>query len=290
MDRKDFLKWLGLLPLSGAAMNLKDLKTITTNFTSTDLMPVLFVGHGNPMHGILQDEFTNGWQQMGKALPKPNAIICISAHWETAGTFVTAMEQPKTIHDFGGFPKELFEVQYPAPGNPTLAKEVKDLIKNTSVELDHQWGLDHGTWTVVKHLYPKADIPVLQLSLDYRKSIQWHYDLAKELATLRRKGVLIIGSGDIVHNLYMADWQSKKGFDWAEQANEKIKNLILNNDHKHLINYTSLGKEVQLAIPSVDHYLPLIYSLGLKNENEKVSFFNDKIELGSISMTSMKIS
>ncbi|MBX9853788.1 MAG: 4,5-DOPA dioxygenase extradiol [Cytophagaceae bacterium] len=290
MERKDFLKTLALLPLAGATMKINSLDKLTSGFENTTAMPVLFLGHGNPMHAIQENEFTKGWSSTGKALPKPNAILVISAHWETEGTLVTAMENPRTIHDIGGFPKELFEVEYPAPGNPDLAKETKELIKKTTVELDHQWGLDHGTWSVIKHLYPNADVPVIQMSMDYRQTPQWHYELAKELAGLRQKGILIIGSGNIVHNLYRADWNAKDGFDWAVEANEKIKGLIMNNDHKSLINYSLLGKEVQLAVPSPDHYLPLLYTLGLKSEKEKISFFNDKTELGSISMTSMKIS
>jgi 4,5-DOPA dioxygenase extradiol len=290
MNRKDFLKLAGLLPLMGISMKLNALNSFTSNFEKTELMPALFLGHGNPMYAIQENEFTEGWQTTAKLLPVPKAILVISAHWETRGTFVTAMTKPQTIHDFGGFPKELFDVQYPAPGSPELAMQTKELIKKTSVELDHQWGLDHGTWSVIKHMYPNANIPVIQMSMDYKKDPAWHYSLATELATLRQKGILIIGSGNMVHNLQRADWHATKGADWAIEANEKMKKLILNNDHQSLINYSTLGKEVQMAIPSPDHYIPLLYALGLKSEKETVSLFNDKTELGAISMTSVKIS
>ena len=256
-------------------------------------MPVLFLGHGSPMNAIEENEFVTGFRNIGKEISKPNAILCISAHWETKGTFVTAMEKPPTIHDFGGFPQALFDVQYPAPGSPALAKETKALVKRTEVGLDEKWGLDHGAWSVIKHLYPNADVPVIQMSLDYSQSPQYHYELAKELSTLRKKGVLIIGSGNMVHNLRMMSWEKlnadEYGFDWALEAREKMKTYILNGDHKALINYKSQGKSFELAIPSPEHYLPLLYTLALKEENEKLSLFNDKAVAGSITMTSVKI-
>lgn len=271
---------------------LKDLKALSDTFQKEDKkMPVLFVGHGNPMNAIEENEFSKAWDGLGKSLPKPSAILCVSAHWETRGTFVTAMQKPKTIHDFGGFPQELFDVQYPASGNPTLAKEIKETLKKTDAGLDESWGLDHGCWSVVKKMYPGADIPVLQLSLDYTKPAQWHYDLAKELSTLRKKGVLIIGSGNMVHNLSMVNWQNLNGpgYDWALEINETFKRLISQKDHKALINYGSLGKAAQLAIPGPDHWLPLIYSLALQDEKDELSFFNDKTLAGSLSMTSVKL-
>ena len=290
MDRIKFIQSLALLPLVGAAMNLKHLHKLSDSFTTTDLMPVLFLGHGSPMNAIQETEFTKGWRNVGASLPRPNAIICISAHCETKGTFVTAMEKPKTIHDFGGFPQELFDVQYPAPGSPQTALETKNAITKTDVGMDQQWGLDHGTWSVVKHLYPKADIPVIQLSLDYTKGPQYHYELAKELAVLRKKGILIIGSGNMVHNLGIIDWHHQEtGFDWAIEANTAMKNYISNGDFAPLINYSAQGKAFQLSIPTPEHYLPLLYTLGLKGENEDFSFFNDKTVMGSISMTSVMI-
>ena len=225
-------------------------------------MPVLFLGHGSPMNAIEENEFVEGFRNIGKSIPKPNAILCVSAHWETRGTLVTAMEQPKTIHDFGGFPKALYEVQYPAPGSPELASEARSLIKTTTVELDQKWGLDHGAWSVIKHLYPGADVPVIQLSLDYYQTAQYHYDMMKELTSLRQKGVLIIGSGNLVHNLGLVAWDKFSSdnfaFDWALEASEKMKRYILNGDYKNLINYRCHGKAFELAIPTPEHYLPLL--------------------------------
>ena len=256
-------------------------------------MPVLFVGHGSPMNAIEENEFVTEWRRLGKTLPSPNAILCISAHWETRGTWVTAMEKPKTIHDFGGFPQALFDVQYPAPGSPSLANETKQMVKKTAVGLDDKWGLDHGTWSIIHRMYPKADIPVLQLSLDYNQTPQYHYELAKELAGLRRKGVLILGSGNLVHNLRLVAWDKMQAgeyaYDWAMEANNKMKQLILRDEHQQLINYPSLGKDLQLAVPTPEHFLPLLYTLALKEEKDKISFFNDKTVLGSLSMTSVRI-
>ena len=256
------------------------------------LMPVLFIGHGSPMNGIEDNEFSQRWKSMAKEIPTPAAVLVVSAHWFRKGTLITAMDFPKTIHDFGGFPQELFDVQYPAPGNPALAKETASLIHSTKVELDHDWGLDHGTWTVVRKMYPEAKIPVLQLSIDYTKGPQYHYDLAKELYELRKKGVLIIGSGNMVHNLRMVAWDKINepgyGFDWALQMNDTFKQLITSGDYNPLIKYESLGKEAQLAIPTPEHYLPLLYTLGLKTNKDSISFFNDKAVAGSLTMTSVK--
>ena len=219
--------------------------------------------------------------------------MCISAHWETKGTYVTAMETPPTIHDFGGFPDELYNVQYPAHGSPKLAKETKKLISKTEIGLDEKWGLDHGCWSVIRRLYPDADVPVIQISLDYYKTPQYHYELSKELVSLRKKGILIVGSGNMVHNLRMLAWNRLNdagyGYDWAIEANEKMKKYILDGDHKQLINYQSQGKEFQLAIPTPDHYLPLLYALALKGKNEELFLFNDKAIAGSLTMTSIKI-
>ncbi len=292
MDRKQFLRSLALFPLTGAAMKLNELNKITSPFNSTDRMPVLFLGHGSPMNAIEENEFVAGFRKVGREIQKPNAIICISAHWETRGTFVTAMDMPPTIHDFGGFPQALFDVQYPAPGDPELAKETKALIKKTEVGLDDQWGLDHGAWTVIKHMYPKADVPVIQMSLDYYQPPQYHYDLAKELSALRNKGVLIIGSGNMVHNLGMIEWSKLNapyGYDWAIEASDKMEKFILDGDHQSLINYKSQGKSFQLSIPTPEHYLPLLYALALKEDHEEISLFNDKALAGSLTMTSVKI-
>lgn len=292
MNRKTFLKSLAILPLTAAAMKLNELNKMTEPLGKTSKMPVLFLGHGSPMNAIEENEFVTGFRNIAKGIPKPNAILCVSAHWETKGTFVTAMQNPPTIHDFGGFPKELFAVQYPAPGNPDLAKETKSLITKTEVGLDEKWGLDHGAWSVIKHLYPNADIPVIQMSIDYSQSPQYHYELAQQIKSLREKGVLIIGSGNIVHNLGKVEWRRLNetfGYDWAIEANDKMKSFILDGNHKELINFRSQGKAFDLAIPTPEHYLPLLYSLALQNKNEEVKLFNDKAVAGALTMTSLKI-
>ena len=261
--------------------------------TNGSRMPVLFIGHGSPMYAIEENEFVQTWRNLGESLPKPKAIICVSAHWETRGTQVTTMQNPPTIHDFGGFPRELYEVQYPAQGSPELAQEIIQSNVSASILADEKWGLDHGAWSVIRHMYPKADIPTIQLSLDYNKSPKEHYEFAKRLASFRDKGVLIIGSGNIVHNLRKIAWDKtdneEYGYDWAIEANEKIKKLILENKHKELIDYTLLGKEVQMAIPSPEHYLPLLYTLALTREDENISIFNDQAVMGALTMTSVKI-
>jgi len=272
--------------------DLSQFKTFSSGLALQDyLMPVLFVGHGSPMNGIEDNEFSTKWATMAQDIPTPSAVLVVSAHWFTKGTHITAMDFPSTIHDFGGFPQELFDVNYPSPGSPDLALETQKLITSTAIGLDHDWGLDHGAWTVVRHMYPKADIPVLQLSIDYTKDGRYHYDLAKELYQLRRRGVLILGSGNMVHNLRMVSWEMMNGggYDWALDINEKFKSLILNNEHQPMINYQSLGKEALLAIPTPEHYLPLLYTLGLKGQNESVSLFNDKAIGGSLTMTSVRI-
>lgn len=254
--------------------------------------PVLFIGHGSPMNGIEDNIFSQTWKKYGQEILKPKAVLVISAHWLTSGTHITAMPNPKTIHDFGGFPDELFAVQYPAPGNPDLADVASKLITSTNVGLDHDWGLDHGTWTVVRHMYPNADIPVLQLSIDYNKPPQYHYDLAKQLKALRKKGVLIIGSGNMVHNLRMVAWDKLKepeyGFDWAIEMNHIFKEKIGNNDFKSLIAYEKLNAAAKLAIPTPDHYYPLLYAMALQDNKDDVAFFNDKPVGGSLTMTSVK--
>ncbi len=283
---------MALLPLIGSSMNLKDLNKMTATMSSTEKMPVLFLGHGSPMNAIEENEFVANFRRLGNELVRPNAILCISAHWETNGTYVTAMQNPPTIHDFGGFPQELFEVQYPAPGSPQLAKQTKAIITKTNVGLDDKWGLDHGAWSVIKHLYPNADIPVIQMSIDYTQPAKYHYELAKELNGLRTKGVLIVGSGNMVHNLRMVSWKRLNevyAYDWTIEANEKMKHFIVNEDHKSLINFKSQGKAFELAIPTPEHYMPLIYTLALKTKNEEITIFNDKPVGGSLTMTSVKI-
>lgn len=292
MNRKTFLKSLAILPLTAAAMKLNELNKMIEPLGKTSKMPVLFLGHGSPMNAIEENEFVTGFRSIVKEIPKPNAILCVSAHWETKGTFVTAMQIPPTIHDFGGFPKELFAVQYPAPGSPDLAKQTKSLISKTEVGLDDKWGLDHGAWSVIKHLYPNADIPVIQMSIDYSQTPQYHYELAQQIKSLREKGVLIIGSGNIVHNLGKVEWRRLNetfGYDWAIEANDRMKKFILDGNHKELINFRSQGKAFDLAIPTPEHYLPLLYSLAMQEKNEEVKLFNDKAVAGALTMTSLKI-
>ncbi|WP_236971080.1 4,5-DOPA-extradiol-dioxygenase [Membranihabitans marinus] len=274
-------------------MRLTDLSKMTRSFISTSTMPVLFLGHGSPMNAIEENEFVASFRQLGQDLPQPSAILCISAHWETKGTFVTAMENPKTIHDFYGFPKALFDVEYPAKGSPELALETKKLVKKTEIGLDDKWGLDHGAWSVVKHLYPAANIPIIQMSIDYSKPAQYHYELARELSSLRKKGVLILGSGNMVHNLRMVDWkklnEDNYGYDWAIEANEKMKAFILDGNHQSLIDFQTQGRAFELSIPTPEHYMPLLYVLGLKEEREEVEIFNDKLIGGSLTMTSLRV-
>ena len=274
-------------------MNLNDLTNISAHFPNSPKMPVLFLGHGSPMNAIEENQFVQGFRNISHEIPTPNAILCISAHWFTNGTKVTAMDMPPTIHDFGGFPDELFAVQYPAAGSPELAKQTTSLLLPAEVQEDHSWGLDHGAWSVIRHLYPEANIPVVQMSIDYTKPPEYHFELAGRLQKLREKGILIIGSGNIVHNLRLIDWQNINtvgaGWDWAIEAREMTNNWILDGNFRNLIEYQRHGAALQAAIPSADHYLPLIYSLGLKNKSDDISLFNDELIGGSLSMTSVRI-
>jgi 4,5-DOPA dioxygenase extradiol len=275
-------------------MNLNDLQNISDQFTKTEKMPVLFLGHGSPMNAIEENQFVRGFREISKKIPTPNAILCISAHWFTKGTFVTSGEIQKTIHDFYGFPPELFAVQYPAKGNPELAKETVELLSPNPVIETDSWGLDHGAWSVIRHLYPEANIPVIQMSIDYTKSAQYHFELAEKLSKLRDKGILIIGSGNIVHNLRLIDWRNINtvgaGWDWAIEARAKTNEWILDGNYQNLINFEKHGTALQNAVPTPDHYLPLIYTLGLKKKTEEISLFNDELIGGSLSMTSVRIS
>ena len=261
-----------------------------SNHTS-DLMPALFVGHGSPMNAIEENVFSNAWRAAATALPVPRAILCVSAHWETEGTFVTAMTQPKTIHDFYGFPGELYQVQYPAPGSPELAERVRSLVTSTAVRADdgYSWGLDHGAWSVLRRMYPRADIPVVQLSLDRTQHPRFHYDLAAELLPLRSEGVLIVGSGNIVHNLRLLQWDALEPYPWAAEFDTLATELILAGEHDRLVAYPTLGEAARLSIPTNEHYLPLLYALALQQPGEPVSFFAEGLIYGSISMRSLKI-
>ncbi len=256
---------------------------------SDQKMPVLFVGHGNPMNALEDNEYSRAWAEVGQSLPRPHAILCISAHWETIGTQVTGMDKPKTIHDFGGFPRELFEFQDPAPGSIELAYLTRETVKGAPVAVDQNWGLDHGTWSVLCRMFPEANVPVVQLSLARSQRPDYHYALGQELQALRNKGVLIIGSGNIVHNLRTAVFQDSRAYDWAIDFDEKIKELVLDGNHDSIVHYQSLGQAARLAIPTNEHYLPLLYVLALQGKNEQVKFFADRVTMGSLSMRSLWI-
>ena len=259
--------------------------------TIKPLMPALFIGHGNPMNAIEETVYAAAWRDAAAAIPRPKAILCISAHWETEGTFVTAMAEPRTIHDYYGFPDELYQVQYPAPGSPELAKRVKSLVTSTAVQLDdgYSWGLDHGAWSVLRRMYPEADIPTVQMSLDRTQHPRFHYDLGAELAALRGEGVLIVGSGNIVHNLRLLQWNAFEPYPWATEFDQKAAELILAGEHDRLVAYPVLGEAARLSIPTNEHYLPLLYILALQQPGEPVSFFAEGMPLGSISMRSVRI-
>jgi 4,5-DOPA dioxygenase extradiol len=255
-------------------------------------MPVIFFGHGNPMNAIERNRYTEGWAKIGKNIPRPKAVLCISAHWYKPFTAVTAMRDPRTIHDFGGFPPELFEFQYPAPGEPDLAARVAELLAPSApVRLDHSWGLDHGTWAVLCHVFPDADTPIVQLSIDETQPAAFHYELSGLLASLRDEGVLIIGSGNLVHNLHVYAWGREQvaPFDWAVRFEQLARESILSGNHQPLINYESLGRDAQLSAPTPDHYLPLLYVLGLQRKGEAVSFPVEGFDGGSVSMLAIQI-
>ena len=269
------------------------LSQLRTLFPETDeILPALFVGHGSPMNAIEDNAYSQTWEQLGAALPTPKAILCVSAHWETQGAFVTAMERPQTIHDFGGFPRELFAVEYPAPGSPALAELTQEVLsqspKKTSVGLDQHWGLDHGAWSVLCRMFPAARIPVIQLSLDQTQPPQFHYELGQELKSLRQRGVLVVTSGNVVHNLRQARWADVAA-DWALAFDATVKERILAGDHAALVNYTALGQEALLSIPTNEHYLPLLYTLGMQSKDEAIRFFSEQVTLNSISMRTVLI-
>jgi 4,5-DOPA dioxygenase extradiol len=254
-------------------------------------MPAVFFGHGNPLNALLKNSYTDGWARIGQAIPKPQAILCISAHWYLPGVAVTAMPAPRTIHDFGGFPRELYEVEYPAPGNPDLANRIRDLLQPSSVELDHAWGLDHGTWSVLVHVFPQANIPVVQLSIDEAQPAEFHYELGKRLAPLRDEGVFIIASGNLVHNLHTYAWgrHEVQPFDWAVRFEKQARELMLQGNDGPLVNYETLGRDAMLSAPTPDHYLPLLYILALRRPDETVSFPVEGFDGGSISMLTVQI-
>lgn len=284
MNRSTFLKSLLMAPWLFGHMKLNALDTITSGFKSTPKMPLLFVGHGHPMNALFDNSFTQTLHRLGQTMERPQAIMVISAHWETRGSFVSVNPHPKAIYDFGGFAKELFEVQYAPPGAPALAKSVMEELP--IVQPDPNMGLDHGAWTVLKHIYPNADIPVFQLSIDYTQPIERHFELAQALKKLRNKGVLIMGSGNIVHNLGRLDWHNIDGKteSWAQQFDHTVKQKLGNGDFNALVQYKKLGPEAMLAVPTEDHYLPMIYMLGLADNKEPLKYIYEGFQYGNISM------
>lgn len=263
----------------------------------TNSMPAIFFGHGNPMNAVLRNAYTDGWAAIGDSLPRPKAVLCVSAHWYLPGTAVTAMSAPRTIHDFGGFPRELYQVEYPAPGSPELARRVRELLAaktgepTIAVDLDQSWGLDHGTWSVLCHVFPQADIPVVQLRIDEAQAPEFHYKVGKLLRPLRDEGVLVIGSGNVIHNLHTYAWgkHEVEPFDWAVRFEKLARELLLKGDDVPLVEYEHLGRDALLAAPTPDHYLPLLYVMGLRREDDRVSFPVEGFDGGSISMLTVQI-
>jgi len=255
------------------------------------MMPTVFVGHGNPMNALAHNQYTEAWAKLGADLPRPRAILCVSAHWFVPGAAVTISTSPRTIHDFGGFPKELFQVQYPAPGDPALARRVQQLLAPLPVTLDDSWGLDHGTWSILCHVYPEANIPIVQLSIDETQPASFHYEIGQRLATLREEGILIVGSGNIVHNLHTYAWgrHTVEPYDWTLRFERDVRDLLKAGDHKPLIQYESLGRAALLSIPTPDHYLPLLYTIGAKGNRDPVSFPVEGVDGGSISMLAVRV-
>jgi 4,5-DOPA dioxygenase extradiol len=292
MDRKHFLKLLAAAPLLFASMKLREFENVSNSFSSTKRMPLLFLGHGHPMNALFDNSFTQKLTQFGRTIEKPNAVMMISAHWETKGTFVSVNPKPKTIYDFGRFDDRLFQIKYEPQGHPELAREVTKAAPMFNIKEDVNMGLDHGAWTVLKYLFPDVDVPVFQLSIDYTQPPQYHYTLASALKKMREKGVLIIGSGNIVHNLRILDWGNinAKPFDWAVEFDSLVKSRLSANDFDALVNYSKFGKLAEMAIPSNDHYLPMIYTLGLADKNEQVRYLYEGMQYGSISMRCFQIS
>ena len=265
---------------------MNEIDKLNGNLNSSERMPLIFIGHGSPMNAIEDNIYSRKWTELGLELPRPQAILSISAHWLTSGTYVTAMEKPRTIHDFGGFPAELFSQQYPAPGSPEIADLVQKMQPENLIGQDLNWGLDHGTWSVLKPMFPLADIPVVQLSIDYSKPPAYHFELAKQLGKLSEKGVLVMGSGNIVHNLRQLRFDGKS-LDWADEFDAQIARWIETGDDQSIVDFQHLGSLAQIAHPSYDHFLPLLYVLGMKSEPDNMEFFNTGFQMGSISMRSV---
>jgi len=293
MHRRTLLKAGGLAAIAqiSGMSTLSALEALGRSLAPSVRMPVLFIGHGSPMNAIEDNAYSQSWKALGKKLQRPQAILSVSAHWLTNGTKVASMSKPKTIHDFGGFPKALFDAEYPAPGSPDFAKLTKELVTYSHIQTDESWGLDHGTWSVLLPMYPAADIPVFQLSLDYDQPPTYHYEIGKQLGKLRDKGVLIIGSGNLVHNLREIDWSGgNKVYDWAREFDSKFTGWMDKGDHASILNYQKiLGNTATMAHPSYDHLLPLFYILGLQQKNEQITYFNEQFDMASISMKSLVI-
>jgi 4,5-DOPA dioxygenase extradiol len=257
----------------------------------SDRMPAIFFGHGNPMNALLKNDYTDGWASIGTSIPRPKAVLSVSAHWYIPARAITNNPAPETIHDFGGFPRELYRVKYPASGSPELARRVQSLLAPFSVGLDDSWGLDHGTWAVLRHVFPDTDVPIVQLGIDQRQPPEFHYEIGKYLAPLREEGVLVIGSGNIVHNLHAYAWGSQKTrpFDWAVRFERHARELLLKGDDTQLIAYEKLGRDAMMSIPTPDHYLPLLYVLGLRKKSEQVTFPVHGVDGGSVSMLAIQL-
>jgi 4,5-DOPA dioxygenase extradiol len=292
MKRKDFLKLLAASPLFYAGMKLTDLNRISEELPASDRMPVIFVGHGSPMNALFDNGFTQSLAQIRIQNAKPKAILVVSAHWETKGTYVSVNPAPKTIYDFGGFPEEMYKIKYEPKGHPELARETAALGLQYHIQEDHTYGLDHGAWTVLKHIYPEQDIPVFQMSLDYTKPALFHLELAQSLKKLREKGVLILASGNIVHNLRIIDFrnQDAKPFDWAQEFDELVKDKLQNRDFEALAKYEQFGRVGQMAIPTPEHFLPLMYTNGLSDTKDQLKWIYEGMEHGSISMRCLQFS
>lgn len=255
------------------------------------MLPAIFFGHGNPMNAIQTNAYTEAWSEIGRRLPRPRAILSISAHYYTSNTAVTVSTNPRTIHDFGGFPRELFAVQYPAPGDPALARRVQQLLAPVPVEIDEHWGLDHGTWSVLRHVYPHADVPIVQLSINENEPAQFHYDIGRRLAPLREEGVLIVGSGNVVHNLHAYAWgrHPAEPYDWTLKFEDHVKDLLSSGDHHSLVAYETLGREAMLSVPTPDHYLPLLYVIGSQTKADALAYPVEGVDGGSISMLAVQL-
>ncbi len=292
MERLHFLKTLASIPLIGASMKLNAFENISNGFSSSKKTPLIFIGHGHPINALLDNGFTQTLEKLGTSMEKPNAIMIISAHWTTKGTFVSVNSHPKAIYDFGNIDDRLLQIKYEPKGHPQLARKVIEEAANFNIQKDQEMGLDHGAWTVLKHLYPNADVPVFELSIDESQPISYHFQLANSLKKMREKGVLIIASGNIVHNLKVIDWNNinAKPLDWAIEFDEMVKSKLNNQDYKALVDYEQLGNIFQLAHPTNEHYLPMLYTLGLADKTEEVKFLFEGFQFGSASMRCFQIS